>query len=246
MFVHVPHPTMQPKVQRLPNAWPFQQRGGSRQLQSVRGPALPWLDEGWHLLCVEDISGARVAKNLDLPFGRGGLIKAGGYIFRPYRRGGLLRHINSGTYLSPIRFKFEYLIHEAVWGSGFPTVEPIGYAYKKHHLGYKGIFITKEADAQPWPLYWGKATSSGHIGQVASLIKALVSWGLWAPDLNAGNFLVGADGRVLALDWDRAGWTIKLGLKRRYWARLRRSMAKLGAPEPMIVEMGRKLMDSAR
>jgi hypothetical protein len=79
---------------------------------------------------------------------------------------------------------------------------------------------------------------------VAALIKALASWGLWAPDLNAGNFLVGADGRVLALDWDRAMWTIKWGLKKKYWARLRRSLVKLDAPLPMIEEMRHELMDA--
>jgi hypothetical protein len=69
---------------------------------------------------------------------------------------------------------------------------------------------------------------------------------LWAPDLNAGNFLVGADGRVLALDWDRAHWTMKWGLKKRYWARLKRSMVKLGAPESIIEEMRHNLMEVAR
>ena len=247
MYVHVQHAPLPQTPPKLPSDWPFQPRSDeSRKLESVKGASLPNFDGEWRLFSIEDISGIGGGISLDSPFGRGGLVQAGGYIFRPYRRGGLMARINSGTYSSPLRFKSEFIVHEALWNAGFPTVEPIGYAYKRHYLGFNGVFITKAADAHPWPQQWGRSGSSGHIVQVAALIRTLASWGLWAPDLNAGNFLVGADGRVLALDWDRAMWTIKWGLKKRYWARLRRSLVKLDAPQPMIEEMRHELMDIVR
>ncbi|MDR2561363.1 MAG: hypothetical protein LBC63_06315 [Holophagales bacterium] len=247
MYVHVHHVPVPPKPPKLPNDWPFQLRkegSANRKLESVKGASLPGFDGKWRLFSVEDISGAGGGMSLNTPFGRGGLIQAGSYIFRPYRRGGLMARINSGTYSSPLRFEFEFVVHEALWNAGFPTVEPIGYAYRRHYLGYKGVFITRAADAHPWPLHWGRSGSGGHIVQVAALIKALASWGLWAPDLNAGNFIVGANGQMLALDWDKAMWTIKWRLLKRYWARLRRSLIKLDAPQPMIEEIRHVLMDN--
>jgi hypothetical protein len=149
--------------------------------------------------------------------GRGGLIQAGGYVFRPYRRGGLIRFFNKGIYPSASRFRDEYNTHAALWGAGLPTVEPVGYAYRKRLWGAEGVFITRKADAVPWPKVWGSSDylgndSHGHTRQIAILIKAISAWGLWSPDMNATNFLLGSDGRILALDWDRARWTQKKGL----------------------------------
>jgi hypothetical protein len=90
---------------------------------------------------------------------------------------------------------------------------------------------------------WGSIDSLGHARQIAVLIRALSAWGLWSPDMNATNFLVGHDGRVLALDWDRAKWATKKGLIEKYWMRLRRSMYKLNAPAALIALMQDELME---
>jgi hypothetical protein len=66
---------------------------------------------------------------------------------------------------------------------------------------------------------------------VRAILEALAAWGLYAPDLNATNFLVDPRGGVLALDWDRAVWVPGVPLLDRYRRRLVRSLAKLGAPK---------------
>jgi hypothetical protein len=170
-------------------------------------------------------------------FGRGGLIQAGDFILRPYRRGGLLRHLNSEIYPSARRFMVEYHTHATLWDAGFPTTEPIGYAYRRYTWGVLGVFITRKADAIPWPKVWENIDLYAQAKQVATLIKSLADWTLWSPDLNATNFLVEANGQFLALDWDKAKWTLEYNLPARYWKRLERSLRKLGACETLILTL---------
>jgi RIO-like serine/threonine protein kinase len=67
------------------------------------------------------------------------------------------------------------------------------------------------------------------------MVEALCAWGLHAPDLNATNFQVEPDGRVLALDWDKAIWIKDPDLAVRYRGRLERSLRKLGAPPEIVI-----------
>jgi hypothetical protein len=231
----------------LPDAWPFRAGDGRHDAIAAHESSLPGLGGAWQVFSTAPLSalnGAQPeAKPMDGVFGRGGLIQADGYVLRPYRRGGLMRHFNKGIYASASRFRDEYDVHAALWGAGFPTVEPIGYAYKKRLWGAEGVFITKNADAQPWPRAWGDSDNLGHARQIAVLIKALSAWGLWSPDMNATNFLLGHDGLILALDWDRARWVKKKCLAEKYWMRLRRSMYKLNAPAALIALMQDELME---
>ncbi len=174
-----------------------------------------------------------------LAFGRGGIRRLGDVVLRPYRRGGLVRHLNERVYLSPARFARELAVHQALWLAGFPTVEPLGYGVRSRGWGVEGVYLTRYEPATAWPQCWGLHAEV--VPQVAELLKALVRWGLHAPDLNATNFLVTDDGRVLALDWDRAGWGCGEGLLPRYQARLERSLRKLGAPEAVLAELATSL-----
>jgi hypothetical protein len=191
---------------------------------------LPGLGGGWTLCSTEDL-GTQAAEPLSGVFGRGGLVLTGGYVLRPYRRGGAVRHFNGGTYASPRRFRREFDVHAAIWASGFPTVEPIGYAYRRHLWGYEGVFVTKMLQGTPWPRAWGADSSAA---RAADLIISLSAWDLWAPDLNATNFLITPGGDMAALDWDRADWTMRPRLLGRHLERLERSMKKLDAPPALI------------
>ena len=77
---------------------------------------------------------------------------------------------------------------------------------------------------------------------MAGLIKALASWGLWPPDLNATNFLSEPNGQILVLDWDKARWLPKPCPVKKYWARLERSMKKLNAPKSLIDALHNELL----
>jgi hypothetical protein len=153
----------------------------------------------------------------------------GDWVLRPYRRGGLLRHVNERTYASFHRFAEEYAVHEALWNAGFPTVEPLGYALRRRGVGWEGCYVTRRAQGTPWPRDWEGGGQA--LPAITGLLAALVSWGVWAPDLNATNFLLTDGGQALALDWDRARWSqAPSGLGLRYADRLRRSFLRLGAP----------------
>jgi hypothetical protein len=160
-------------------------------------------------------------------FGRGGVLRAGPVVLRPYRRGGLLRHVNADVYAGPGRFQREFQVHRALWDAGLPTVEPLGWATRSRLWGSQGVYLSRFAQAVPWPRAWDHPQVAG---QVRTLLEALCAWGLHAPDLNATNILVTPEGGILALDWDRARWAPGPGLMARYRERLLRSLAKLGAP----------------
>jgi hypothetical protein len=227
----------------LPDAWPFGAEKRRSEDLVANESGLPGLGGKWQIFSTTVLSGLNEAKPLSGVFGRGGLIDADGYILRPYRRGGLIRHFNKGIYPTANRFKNEYYIHAALWDAGFPTVEPIGYAHRRRFWGAEGVFITRKADVLPWPKVWENEGSQAHAKQIAILIKALSAWGLWSPDMNATNFLLAPDNRILALDWDRAKWAQKNCLTERYWMRLKRSMYKLNAPAALIALMQNELMN---
>lgn len=165
-------------------------------------------------------------------FGRGGIQRMGEVVIRPYRRGGWVRHVNERLYGSPDRFAREFAVHQSLWSSGFPTVEPVGYGFRRLHWGVEGVFLTRFAEARPWPTCWDE--SERVIPQLRTLLNSLAAWGLHAPDLNATNILLTTDGSVLALDWDRADWTTGRELQQPYRERLLRSLCKLNAPEEVI------------
>lgn len=219
----------------LPNAWPFRPR--LQQPRPVLQPsmALPVFGEGWSLFAQPGLIFGE-ATELGTTFGRGGITRLGEVMLRPYRRGGLVRHLNERIYASPARFAQEFLAHQALWLAGFPTVEPLGYAWRRKRWGVEGVFLTRHAACEPWPRQW--VCDQETVQALKEQILALCAWGLFAPDLNATNVMIGETGHVLLLDWDRASWG-GTGLFERYRARLVRSLQKLSAPQELIDELVR-------
>jgi hypothetical protein len=195
-------------------------------LEVRRSVDIPGFEGGWTLEG-QALDPAGRGGELEAAFGRGGVRRLGDAVIRPYRRGGLVAKVNARVYASAERFRGELRVHRALWEAGFPTVEPLGFAWRKRGFGVEGLYFTRFTGAKPWPSEW----SAPLAGELAKAIGALCNWGLWAPDLNATNVMWGADGLVL-LDWDRATWT-RGALMPRYHARLARSLAKLGAPAPL-------------
>jgi len=162
-------------------------------------------------------------------YGRGGVHRRGQVVLRPYRRGGAIRHANERTYLNSARFQEEADIHRALWENGFPTVEPLGFAFRTHSWGVEGIYLTRHVKGLPWASAFDR--TSELLPQLVRLLDTLSDWGLLAPDLNATNFIIAEDGSLLALDWDRASWTESgKALREAYLRRLVRSLIRLNAP----------------
>jgi len=192
------------------------------------GQELPGLGGGWRVCTPGGEVPEGEADPLGGAFGRGGVLSAGGSVLRPYRRGGLLRFLNERTYRSSLRFAAEHAVHRALWEAGFPTVEPLGYAWRPHGWGVEGVFLTRLAEGEPWPHRWDL---SGEVrSALDQALEALCAWGLWSPDLNATNVLLTPGGGIALMDWDRARFVRGANLRPRYAARLARSLRKLGAP----------------
>ena len=227
------------QVPALPADWPFLPREAGDPPHRCQEASLGVLGGGWTL----HVRGPALPEGkggaLPQAFGRGGIQRAGDVVLRPYRRGGLVRHVNARIYASPARFEREFAAHLALWNAGFPTVEPLGWGWRRRAWGVEGVFLTRFEDARAWPLCWER--SAEVLPPLAVMLRALAAWGLHAPDLNATNVLLAADGRVLALDWDRAAWKPGGDLLARYRERLARSLLKLRAPDEVRAALTRSL-----
>ncbi len=216
----------------LPSSWPYPLRDAGVVPERVAGLSIPGLGSGWTAFLRSSISFDVEACPLVHAFGRGGIQRLGDVVARPYRRGGLVRHFNARIYASPVRFAREFAVHWALWAAGFPTVEPLGYAFRRCLWGVEGTYFTRFVESQAWPACWDRSPEI--LPPLNVMLDALAAWGLHAPDLNATNILLTTEGQVLALDWDRAAWTGATDLRARYDGRLRRSLQKLGAPKSLF------------
>ena len=183
----------------------------------------------WTRIGPPDLELSGATASLGEVFGRGGVHRRGQVVVRPYRRGGLMLHVNERTYLGSDRFQKEADIHRALWESGFPTVEPLGFAFRPYSWGVEGLYLTRHVKASPWAGAFER--TSALLPQLVQLLDALSDWGLFAPDLNATNFLIDEKDTLLALDWDRASWSEPgEALREAYLRRLVRSLTRLNAP----------------
>ena len=195
---------------------------------------IPGFGSGWTLEASRGLELVGLPESLSGAFGRGGVMRLGSCVLRPYRRGGLVRHLNERTYPGPSRFQEELNLHRALWAAGLPTVEPLGCAWRRHGWGVEGLYLTGWEAGLPWPRQW----SGGGWPEVARILRALAQWGIWVPDLNATNVFIGADGQVRVLDFDRGVHLAdNAELPNRYLDRLSRSLAKLGAPETLRAQV---------
>jgi len=228
-------------VPPLPPDWPYPPGLPLRPLGCRLNQELPGCGGGWRVCTPGGMVPTGEPVPLSGSFGRGGILRVGDIVLRPYRRGGLLRHLNERTYRTHLRFAAEHAVHRGLWEAGFPTVEPLGYAWRPCGLGVEGILITRLAEGECWPRRWD--LSAERAGDLHLAIDSLCAWGLWAPDLNATNVLLPNRGGALLLDWDRARFEpAGTALLPRYRARLERSLRKLGAPPEVVGLIGSGLL----
>lgn len=217
----------------LPEGWPYPGRAPLPALAVRAEVPLPGQGPGWSLEAEPDLLLTGGFEPLGGAFGRGGVGRSGEVVLRPYRRGGLIRHFNARTYADPERFRAELEIHRRLWEAGFPTVRPLGCAWRRHRWGVEGVYLTAFTPGTPWPRKWDESCWP----EVVTAIGALADWGCWSPDLNATNIHLVPGRGALILDFDRAAFTTPQGLRGRYAARLRRSLGKLGAPIPLCARL---------
>ncbi len=224
-------------VPPLPASWPFEPGTPLHPLGCRLNLELPGLGGGWRVCTPGGIVPAGEPVLLTGAFGRGGVFRVGDMVLRPYRRGGLLRHLNERVYRTHLRFAAEHAVHRGLWEAGFPTVEPLGYAWRPKSFGVEGVLITRMAEGEAWPHRWD--LSGERAEAIRKAVSCLCEWGLWSPDLNATNIILPPQGGALFLDWDRARFEpASTDLWPRYRARMERSLRKLGAPAQAYAVIG--------
>lgn len=227
-------------VPPLPDAWPYPPGMSLRPLGCRLNMDLPGFGGGWRVCTPGGTPILGEAVPLAGAYGRGGILRVGDLVMRPYLRGGLLRHLNERTYRTHLRFAAEHAVHRGLYEAGFPTVEPLGYAWRPKGLGVEGVLFTRLTEGEAWPRNWAMGLARRE--ELRAAVAALCTWGLWSPDVNATNVLFPTGGGVVLLDWDRARFMPEgIDLWPRYRARLERSLRKLGAPAETLSIIGSEL-----
>ncbi len=155
------------------------------------------------------------------------------YVLRHYRRGGLIAHLSTDRYLwrgeSLTRPYAEWQLMYHLAHAGLPVPAPIAARYRKSGFTYSGDLITERlADAESLSVRLAEAgVPISHWIAIGRCIRRFHDCGVCHADLNAHNVLLGENGAVYLIDFDR-GHLRKPGL----WCdanlvRLRRSLEKV-------------------
>jgi 3-deoxy-D-manno-octulosonic acid kinase len=155
------------------------------------------------------------------------------WVLRHYRRGGAIARISSDRYAwtgeTRVRSFAEYRLLAFLHRCGLPVPAPVGARYQRRGLGYRCDLITRRIEAaQPMSaLFLSGALRDAHWRAVGAALAALHEAGADHPDLNAHNVLIGADGAVRVIDFDRGRLRRPGAWASRNLDRLHRSLAKI-------------------
>ncbi len=155
------------------------------------------------------------------------------WVLRHYRRGGAVARVSSDRYVwageARVRSFAEYRLLALLHRRGLPVPAPVGARYRRSGLLYRCDLITQRLEAaQPMSaLLLAGALRETHLRAIGAAIAALHGAGADHPDLNAHNILIGADGAIRVIDFDRGRLRTPGPWASRNLARLRRSLAKI-------------------
>jgi 3-deoxy-D-manno-octulosonic acid kinase len=160
------------------------------------------------------------------------------WVLRHYRRGGLVARFLDDTYFytgaarTRAHAEFRLLRRLREWNLSVPA--PIAARYVRAGLLYRADLITEEL---PTRLTLARALESGPLEPatwraVGRCIARLHERGVQHADLNAHNLLLGADGEVYVLDFDRGRIRERGAWEGRVLDRLRRSLDKVARDLP--------------
>jgi 3-deoxy-D-manno-octulosonic acid kinase len=157
------------------------------------------------------------------------------WVLRHYRRGGAVARISGDAYAwageEHVRSFAEYRLLAVLHERGQPVPAPVGARYRRGAFTYRCDLITQRIEAaQPMSaLLLAGALSEANWRAIGAAIACLHRAGADHPDLNAHNVLVGPDGTIRVIDFDRGRLRKPGAWTGRNLERLRRSLAKLAA-----------------
>lgn len=125
-------------------------------------------------------------------------------VLRRYRRGGMIARISRDAYLwngeSRTRSFREYRLLAALRAQGLPVPAPLAAAYWRQGPIYRAAIVVERI---PGVRPLAQALTEPLWQPVADAIVRMHRAGVWHADLNAFNILIGNDGRVWLIDFDR-------------------------------------------
>ncbi len=166
------------------------------------------------------------------------------WVLRHYRRGGAVARLSSDRYAwageARVRSFAEYRLLALLHPRGLPLPAPVGARYRRTGLTYRCDLITQRIEAaQPMSaLLLAGTLRDTHWRAIGAAVAALHGAGADHPDLNAHNVLIGPDGAIRVIDFDRGRLRKRGGARRPAWAarnldRLHRSLAKIAGESAM-------------
>jgi 3-deoxy-D-manno-octulosonic acid kinase len=155
------------------------------------------------------------------------------FVLRHYHRGGVVARVSRDQYFwrseaatRPFaEWQLTYHLHQA----GLPVPTPVGARYRRSGVAYTGDIITERLTNTESLAHWLRARPLPILNWIAigRCIRGFHDLGVCHADLNTHNVMIGADGMVHLIDFDR-GSLRRPGL----WCdsnlvRLRRSLEKI-------------------
>jgi 3-deoxy-D-manno-octulosonic acid kinase len=160
------------------------------------------------------------------------------WVLRHYRRGGLVARLLDDTYLwtgaDRTRSFREWRLLRRLREWGLPVPRPVAARYSRSGLVYRADLLTEEL---PTRRTLAQALAAAPLDAAAwhavgACIGRLHARGVQHADLNAHNLLLGDDGAVYVLDFDRGRVRPRGAWEQAVLERLRRSLAKVTTDLP--------------
>jgi 3-deoxy-D-manno-octulosonic acid kinase len=160
------------------------------------------------------------------------------WVLRHYRRGGLVARLLDDTYLftgaARTRSFREFRLLRQLREWRLPVPCPVAARYVRSGAMYRADLVTEEL---PTRRTLAQALAAAPLSAAAwravgACVGRLHARGVHHVDLNAHNLLVGEDGAVYVLDFDRGRVRDRGAWEQAVLERLRRSLAKVSAPLP--------------
>lgn len=174
--------------------------------------------------------------------GRGtvAFVRDGGrrWVLRHYRRGGLVARLLGDRYLwtgaERTRAVREWRLLSALRDAGLPVPAPVAARFERCGLFYRADLITEE---MPTRRTLAHALAAAPLAAatwraIGACIGRLHAHGVHHADLNAHNLLLGMDGAVYVLDFDRGRLRPRGAWEEAVLERLQRSLRKVTAGLP--------------
>jgi len=160
------------------------------------------------------------------------------WVLRHFRRGGFIARVSQDRYVwtgeDRVRAFAEWRLLDALTKRGLPVPKPVAARYVRTGLSYRCDLITQRiADAEPFSAALGRGALAESLWCAAgAAIARLHRAGVDHADLNAHNILIGVDGAVSVVDFDRGRMRGQGAWAERNLQRLRRSLAKISREMP--------------